>query len=327
MRSAQGCRQAARSCEQSKERSRVMANGDRWRNEQDWRNNQDWRSEQERYGSRNDDRDRSRSGDERWRDQGGRSDYGRGSEGGGDYRDFRESRGGGYEGGRQSEPGGGYGAESYGNAYRGGRDFGSGFGGDYGRGSGRDYGGGGSQNRYGGNDYMSGNYGADQGFGRGSRDYNPRGGNDRGFWDRASDEVSSWFGDDDAERRRREDQRGEHRGRGPKGYTRSDERIREDVSDRLSDDPFVDASDIEVSVSGCEVTLSGTVDNREAKRRAEDVAERVSGVKHVQNNLRVQQQGSGLMGSSGSMGGTSTGASGTSDAQTSGSNRKAGTSA
>ena len=28
---------------------------------------------------------------------------------------------------------------------------------------------------------------------------------DRGFWDRASDEVASWFGDDEAERRRRQD--------------------------------------------------------------------------------------------------------------------------
>jgi hypothetical protein len=30
---------------------------------------------------------------------------------------------------------------------------------------------------------------------------------ERGFWDRASDEVASWFGDDDAERRRRQDTR------------------------------------------------------------------------------------------------------------------------
>ena len=29
---------------------------------------------------------------------------------------------------------------------------------------------------------------------------------DRGFFDRASDEVASWFGDEEAERRRREDQ-------------------------------------------------------------------------------------------------------------------------
>jgi BON domain len=81
---------------------------------------------------------------------------------------------------------------------------------------------------------------------------------------------------------------GRHRGRGPRGYTRSDERIREDVSDRLTDDPALDASDIEVSVAACEVTLGGHVESRWAKRRAEDLAETVSGVRHVQNNLRVR---------------------------------------
>jgi osmotically-inducible protein OsmY len=159
--------------------------------------------------------------------------------------------------------------------------------------------GGSSQGGFSGNDYARGYYGADQGYRqddrRGSGDWGQRERGERGFWDRASDEVSSWFGDDDAERRRRMDEQrgGVHRGRGPKGYTRSDERIREDVNDRLSDDPFVDASEIEVSVSSCEVTLSGTVDSREAKRRAEDIAEQVSGVRHVQNNLRVQQQSAG----------------------------------
>lgn len=83
-------------------------------------------------------------------------------------------------------------------------------------------------------------------------------------------------------------QEGPHRGRGPKGYTRSGERIREDVSDWLTDDPHLDASDIEVAVEGTEVTLSGTVDSRAAKRRAEDLADDVIGVTHVQNNLRVR---------------------------------------
>lgn len=106
----------------------------------------------------------------------------------------------------------------------------------------------------------------------------------RGFWDRASDEVASWFGDEDAARRRDED----HRGRGPKDYTRSDERIREDANDRLTEDWRVDASNITVTVDKGEVTLNGTVTNREAKRRAEDIVEDLSGVKHVQNNLRVQ---------------------------------------
>jgi hypothetical protein len=82
---------------------------------------------------------------------------------------------------------------------------------------------------------------------------------------------------------------GPHRGRGPRGYQRSDERIREDVSDRLTEDPHIDASDVEVAVQGGEVTLSGHVDSRSAKRHAEDIAESVSGVAHVQNNLRVRQ--------------------------------------
>jgi hypothetical protein len=83
---------------------------------------------------------------------------------------------------------------------------------------------------------------------------------------------------------------GEHRGRGPKNYKRSDERIREDVNDRLADDSWLDASQIEVAVADCEVTLSGAVTRREDKRRAEDIAEHVSGVTHVQNNLRLQAQ-------------------------------------
>lgn len=116
------------------------------------------------------------------------------------------------------------------------------------------------------------------------------GGEERGWWDRASDAVASWFGDEDAERRRRMDeQRAHRRGRGPKGYRRSDERIREDVNDRLGDDYYIDASDIEVMVSNTEVTLTGTVQNRTDKRRAEDLAESVSGVSNVENRLRIKQ--------------------------------------
>ena len=82
-------------------------------------------------------------------------------------------------------------------------------------------------------------------------------------------------------------ERTSHRGKGPKDYKRSDERIREDVSDRLSDDHHIDASEIDIKVSGSEVTLTGTVDSKEMKRRAEDIAESVSGVTNVQNQLRV----------------------------------------
>lgn len=81
-----------------------------------------------------------------------------------------------------------------------------------------------------------------------------------------------------------------HRGKGPKGYTRSDERILEDVSDRLSEDHGLDASEIEVVVQNGEVTLTGNVRSKQEKRHAEDICELVSGVKDVHNQLRVQQQ-------------------------------------
>ncbi len=80
---------------------------------------------------------------------------------------------------------------------------------------------------------------------------------------------------------------GEFFGKGPKGYRRSDERIREDVCECLYADPYVDASEIEVDVKGSEVTLRGTVDSRWTKRRAEEVIERITGIHDVHNQLRV----------------------------------------
>lgn len=80
-----------------------------------------------------------------------------------------------------------------------------------------------------------------------------------------------------------------YRGKGPKGYTRSDERVIEEINDRLTDHSWIDASEIEVECVSGEVTLKGSVDNREAKRLAEDIVEEVSGVKNVQNQLRVSK--------------------------------------
>jgi osmotically-inducible protein OsmY len=84
-----------------------------------------------------------------------------------------------------------------------------------------------------------------------------------------------------------------HVGRGPKGYQRSDDRIRDEICDCMTDDPVLDASDIEVDVKQGEVTLRGTVTSRDQKRRAEDVAERISGVRDVTNQLRVSREGHG----------------------------------
>ena len=115
-------------------------------------------------------------------------------------------------------------------------------------------------------------------------------GDNRSFWVRAADEVATWFGVDDRHDRDRDDgHRGPHSGKGPRGYSRSDERIREDLCDRLIDDPYVDASDINVRVNNGEVTLEGHADNKQMKRRVEDLAEKIHGVKNVENHLKVSQ--------------------------------------
>lgn len=84
---------------------------------------------------------------------------------------------------------------------------------------------------------------------------------------------------------------GPHRGVGPKGYRRSKERIKEEICERLQQHGRIDASDIEIDVEDeGEVRLSGTVERRDIKRLAEDVAESVSGVHDVQNQIRVQRR-------------------------------------
>lgn len=254
-------------------------------------------------------RDMDQGRDWSQRQSGGRRDMRQGGWGSGeqghDYRQDRDFAGSMRAGESGSYTGGArYGTGGYGG--RSGMGFGGSSGGYSGRSSGsqswggREYGqysGMTSEPGYGssqGSSYGSGmSRGGEQGYGYGgphdwSGDRNR--GDERGFWDKASDEVSSWFGDEDAEHRREMDRR--HSGRGPRNYARSDSRINEDVCDRLTDNPMVDASDIEVAVSEREVTLTGSVRSRDEKRRAEDIAEAVSGVTHVQNNLRVKQQGS-----------------------------------
>jgi hypothetical protein len=189
-----------------------------------------------------------------------------------------------------------------------------------------------------------------------------RGHDERNFIDRVTDEVRSWFGDEEAERRRRQDfremygregrddrwdrnrswtgergpgrvdrtdfmgrerdaeegrgdraeasasrdwmgfsgwmPRGPYTGRGPRGYQRSDDRIREDVCERFSQHGMLDATDVDIIVVTGEVTLRGSVPSRWAKREAEDLTESVSGVRDVHNELRVSQPGTPRSGTS-----------------------------
>lgn len=78
-----------------------------------------------------------------------------------------------------------------------------------------------------------------------------------------------------------------HRGRGPKNYTRSDERIVDDLNERLTNDDDIDASEIEVKSLQGVVTLEGTVEERWMKHRVEDIADACGGVREVVNHLTV----------------------------------------
>ncbi|OJH37810.1 BON domain-containing protein [Cystobacter ferrugineus] len=89
-------------------------------------------------------------------------------------------------------------------------------------------------------------------------------------------------------------------GKGPKAYTRSDDRIREDVYDRLMHG-WVNAEHVEVQVKNGEVTLTGLVEERRDKRIIEDIIEDVLGVKDVHNQLKVgspEQFNTGISGTS-----------------------------
>jgi hypothetical protein len=117
---------------------------------------------------------------------------------------------------------------------------------------------------------------------------------DSGYFGHGGIPKTPWLGE--AEGRQHEErmygsslerQLGEHRGRGPRGYRRSDDRIKEDVCQCLTDDAHIDASNVDVTVNDREVVLSGTVESRFEKRHAEDLIERVPGVRDVINSLRV----------------------------------------
>jgi hypothetical protein len=182
--------------------------------------------------------------------------------------------------------------------------------GGYGRGYGY---GGGPSGSYGG-PREPGGYGS---YGAGERAW----GRDRDRWDRDfggrnfdrdmdRDRSMFWGGDDYREREREyygradwrpeapvrhefgrdlDEERGPFYGKGPKGYRRSDERIREDVCELIANQGHIDASDVEVKVDNCIVTLLGTVPRRNDKRALEHLVERARGVDEVHNELRLKR--------------------------------------
>ena len=96
--------------------------------------------------------------------------------------------------------------------------------------------------------------------------------------------------------------RGAMRNRPPKGYTRSDERLREDICEQLMVTWYIDASEVSVEVKDGKVVLEGTVPERSMKHRIEDIAEQCSGVKDVDNRIRVSRDSGSASGSASAQG-------------------------
>src|SRR5207248_2333763 len=93
---------------------------------------------------------------------------------------------------------------------------------------------------------------------------------------------------------------------GPKGYTRSDDRLKDEVVERLMSRLHIDLSEVSIDVKDGKVTLEGSVQARHLKHEIEDVVDDVFGVKDIDNRIRVGGQG-GWMESN--QGGSSTGGS------------------
>jgi osmotically-inducible protein OsmY len=185
---------------------------------------------------------------------GGQSGYGQGGQNSGQQAGYGGygSQGGGY--GQQSSYAshGGYGSQGYGQGGHGGsgsQGYGSQGGGSYG---------------------TSGNWGAQSGSAQ---------------WDPGRN--YSW--NEAASGGQQQGRERTHQRRGPKGYQRSDERIKEDICERLMQGAHIDASEVSIEVSGGRVTLEGTVPDRRMKHAIEDMAGSCPGVNDVENRVRVTQ--------------------------------------
>jgi osmotically-inducible protein OsmY len=81
----------------------------------------------------------------------------------------------------------------------------------------------------------------------------------------------------------------DYSGAGPKNYSPSFERIKEEACEELKRNPLVDASCITVEVKDGIIHLSGHVPDRTQKKEAEECIEHLSGVEDVLNLLKISQ--------------------------------------
>jgi osmotically-inducible protein OsmY len=79
-----------------------------------------------------------------------------------------------------------------------------------------------------------------------------------------------------------------HSGKGPKGYVRQDDKIREDICILLTADAYVDPGNVTVEVKDGTAILNGTVEVELMKIRTEQLAWLIFGIKGVKNMIEVR---------------------------------------
>ena len=80
---------------------------------------------------------------------------------------------------------------------------------------------------------------------------------------------------------------GQHKGAGPKSDRVQGDAVWEAAHDALTEEPWLDATDIVLSVAGGVVTLTGTVPSQHEVALAAKAAGEARGVTSVTNNLTV----------------------------------------
>ena len=78
-------------------------------------------------------------------------------------------------------------------------------------------------------------------------------------------------------------------GKGPKGYKRSPERIKDDACEILARDFELDASGISVELDDRVLILKGEVASRRDKRRAEWLLDELPGIEDIRNLLTIKK--------------------------------------
>lgn len=103
------------------------------------------------------------------------------------------------------------------------------------------------------------------------------------------EQLNSYTSDFDPSYKDQYEIRRNYYGYGPKGYRRSDQKLKDEARLLLNQDPILDSSNINIEVFNNVIFLRGFVDSRKDKKRAEFLIEDIFGIEDIQNQLKIMR--------------------------------------